>query len=95
MKEIAETTSTSIKRSEETGKWALDLLERVLNATQNVTGPQAALLVGGTAAIVGGGCFIVGKISETAGKLIVSGYVKEVDLQNRRVAFTDSSQCAA
>lgn len=91
MNEIAKTTADVACKNEATASKAIGLLGEVLDATHDVTGPQAAMIVGTAAVIVIGACCVFDGIFS----LIKGNCIKDVDFENKKVTFNNSVPTAA
>lgn len=91
MSGIVKTATETFQSNEATVSSAINVVGRILEATRNVMGPQAAIVVGTAAVITMGVCFVVDKGSD----LIKGNYVKDIDFKNKKVAFNNPCSASA
>lgn len=91
MSEIAKTATEAIQNNGAAASNAIGIVGEILEVTRNVTGPQAAVIVGTATALTIGTCFVVDKVSN----LIKGDYVKDVDFKNKKVTFNNPRSVAA
>lgn len=89
MSGIVKTATEIVQSNGTTVSSAVNVVGRIFEATRNVTGPQAAIVVGTAAVLTVGTCFVVDKVSD----LIKGNYVKDIDFKNKKVAF--NNPCSA
>lgn len=85
MSEIVMTATETVQSNGATVSSAINVVGKILEQTRNVTGPQAAIVVGTAAVLTMGTCFAVDKVSD----LIKGNYVKDIDFKNKKVAFNN------
>ena len=91
MSGIVKTATETVQSNGATVSSAINVVGMILEATRNVTGPQAAIVVGTAAVITMGACFVVDKGSD----LIKGNYVKDIDFKNKKVAFNNPCSASA
>ncbi len=89
MSGIAKAATETVQSNGATVSSAINVVGKILEATCNVTGPQAAIVVGTAAVLTMGTCFAVDKVSD----LIKGNYVKDIDFKNKKVSF--NNPCSA
>lgn len=91
MSEIVMTATETVQSNGATVSSAINVVGKILEQTRNVTGPQAAIVVGTAAVLTMGTCFAVDKVSD----LIKGNYVKDIDFKNKKVAFNNPCSASA
>ena len=69
---------------------ATALIEEILYATRDMTGAQAATIVGIAITTTAGACYVANKISG----FIQGNHIKEIDFANKTIIFNNPSQIA-
>lgn len=91
MNELTQGAAETFQPNEVVAEKGIGLLKEVLDATYDVSMPQAVLVVGVTTAITAGVCFAFSKIYDA----IKSGRIKDIDFTNKKIFFSDQPQNAA
>mgnify|MGYP004528882635 CR=1 FL=1 len=91
MSGIVKTAAETVQSNGATVSSSINVVGRILEATRNVTGPQAAIVVGTAAVLTMGTCFAVDKVSD----FIKGNYVKDIDFKNKKVAFNNPRSASA
>lgn len=91
MYELTQTAAETIQANETLTEKGFDLFKEVLDATHDVSMPQAVVVVGAATAITAGACYAFNKICD----VIKSGRIKDIDFTNKKVTFSDQPQNAA
>ena len=91
MSGIVKTATEAVQSNGATVSSAINVVGRILEATRNVTGPQAKIVVGTTTVLTVGICFAVDKVSD----LIKGNYVKDIDFKNKKITFNNPCSASA
>ena len=91
MKELTQAAERTIQANDSFAEKGIDLLKEALDATHDVSMPQAVIVVGATTTIVTSACYVFGKICD----VIESGRVEEIDFTNKKITFSGQSKNAA